>query len=212
MQTVGQILKEAREAKLYTLDDIEKNTKIRKELLEALENDEYSKLPPATFVQGFIKNYGKFLGLNTNKLLAVFRRDFEESKHPPQVMESFSNPIKNRPFRLTPGKVVGVVIGLVIVLFFAYLWFEYRNFVGAPNLNVDSPQDQQTVAVPDVIVSGSTDPEVKVKVNNQEIGVDSNGHFSQDVKLASSDNILSITASSRFGQTAKITREVFVKK
>jgi cytoskeletal protein RodZ len=212
MRTVGQILKETRENKLYTLGDIEKNTKIRKELLEALENDDYSKLPPSTFVQGFIKNYGKFLGLDADKLLAVFRRGFEDSKHPPKVLQSFSNPINNRKIRLTPGKLVGVVVGIVIILFFAYLWVEYRSFVGAPNLEVSSPADQQTVDIPQITVTGSTDPEVKVKVNDQQIGVDSTGHFNEDVKLSSSENTITITASSRFGQTAKITRTVFVKK
>ncbi|KKQ08609.1 MAG: Transcriptional regulator, XRE family [Candidatus Daviesbacteria bacterium GW2011_GWB1_36_5] len=68
MRTVGQILKETREAKFYTLEEVEKATKIRVELLEALEEDNFSKLPPETFIQGFIKNYGKFLGLDANKL------------------------------------------------------------------------------------------------------------------------------------------------
>ena len=77
MRTVGQILKEERERKLYTLEEVEKTTKIRKELLEELEAGHYSLLPPPTFVQGFIKNYGKFLGLDTEKLLALFRREFD---------------------------------------------------------------------------------------------------------------------------------------
>ena len=65
MRTVGQVLKEARESKLYTLDEVEKSTKIRKEMLRALEDDNYAKLPPITFIQGFVKNYGKFLGIDS---------------------------------------------------------------------------------------------------------------------------------------------------
>src|SRR5687767_6926962 len=100
MRTVGQILKEEREKKFYTLDEVEKVTKIRKELLLALEDDDYSKLPPSTFVQGFIKNYGKFLGLDSEKLLAVFRREFSDRKNPPRIMEAWSNPLENPKFRL----------------------------------------------------------------------------------------------------------------
>lgn len=212
MRTVGQILKETRETKLYSLEDIEKHTKIRKELLQALENDDYTKLPPSTFVQGFIKNYGKFLGLDDKKLLAVFRRGFEESKHPPQILESFSNPLNRRRLNITPGRVIGLVLGAIVIIFFAYLWFEYKSFVGAPNLEVDSPQDQMTVDIPQVEVVGKTDPEVKVMVNDQLIGVDQNGHFDEQIKLSSSTNTVTVTASSRFGQTAKIQRTVFVKK
>lgn len=212
MRTVGQILKEERLAQHYTLDDIEKHTKIRKELLEALEADEYSKLPPPTFIQGFIKNYGRLLGLDSQKLLAVFRRGFEDSKHPPQVLESLSNPVEKNKFRLTPGKIIGGVLVLIVLLFFTYLWVEYRQFVGAPNLVVDSPADGQTVDTPDVVVSGTTDPEVKVSVNNQQIGVDSNGHFNEDIKLSSSTNQVVIMATSKFGQSATIDRTVFVRK
>lgn len=212
MRPVGEILRESRVAQSYTLEDIEKHTKIRKELLEALEESNFKKLPPSTFVQGFIKNYGRFLNLNTEKLLAIYRRDYEAKKHPPVVLESFKNPVGGKRTLLTPGKALGGVILLIVIIFFGYLWVEYRQFVGAPNLMVTSPQDQQTVDIPDVIVSGETDPEIKVLVNNQEIGVDKNGHFSEDIKLSSSVNTISVIAKNRFGQKATITRTVFVKK
>ena len=63
MKRVGQILKEERLRRKLTLDDIEKYTKIRRKVLEALEEGDYSKLPAETFVKGFIKNYGEFLNL-----------------------------------------------------------------------------------------------------------------------------------------------------
>ncbi len=212
MRTVGQILKQAREEKMYSLEDIERHTKIRKELLEALEDDNYSKLPPLTFIQGFIKNYGKFLGLNAEKLLAVFRRDYEAGKHPPQVMESFSKPIKHKSFSITPQRVLVLAVGLIIFGFFVYLWFEYRQYVGAPQLQVLKPQDQQTVEIPSVVVEGVTDSEAKVKVNDQEIGVENDGRFSEEIKLSQSTNRIVITSTSRFGQTSKEERTVFVKK
>lgn len=212
MRTVGQILREHRENKLITIEEVEKHTRIRKELIQALERDDYDRLPPPTFVQGFIKNYGKFLNLDTQKLLAVFRRDFESKKHPPVVMQSFSKPIKERKLRITPSRVIGVAIALIIIGFFSWLWLEYRQYVGAPKLVLTSPQDQQSVDIPTVIVEGSTEPEVKVTVNDQEVGVDRFGHFREEIKLSSSVNDIVVTATSRFGQSARTERKVFVKK
>lgn len=212
MKTVGQILKEHREIKLYTLDDVEKTTKIRKELLEALEADDYSKLPPSTFVQGFIKNYGKFLNLNQAKLLAIFRRDFEAQKHPPIVLESFANPLNQSKLKLTPSRILGLAIALVVIGFFTYLWFEYRQFIGGPSLEISSPADQQTVDIPVVLVNGKTEPEVKVIVNNQEISVGQDGSFHQEIKLSQSVNVITIIAQGKFGQAAKVERTVIVKK
>lgn len=212
MRTVGQILKEAREDRFYSLEEVEKHTKIRKELLEALEAEDWSKLPPATFIQGFIKIYSKFLNLDSSKLLAVFRRDFESKKHPPQILESFTKPLSYKKFNLTPSKALGLTVVLIILGFFIYLWVEYRQFVGPPNLSVSKPQDQVSVEIPTILVEGVTDPEVKVMVNNQEIGVDKDGKFQEEIKLSSSVNTITITATSRFGQTSKVERSVFVKK
>ncbi len=211
MRSVGQLLKETREAKLYTLDEVEKSTKIRKELLKALEDDNYAKLPPLTFIQGFVKNYGKFLGLDSEKLLAVLRRDFEASKHPPVVMESFSKPLTKKRVFVTPSRLVGVVIAVIIATFFAYLWFEYRQFVGAPELLVNNPVQGQTVEVTSISVEGSTDPDAKVTVNDQEVGLGPDGKFKEEVKLSSSVNNISVVSTSKFGQSTKIERTVYIK-
>ncbi len=212
MRTVGQVLKEEREKKFYTLDEIEKATKIRKELLEALEKGEYSKLPPPTFIQGFIKNYGKFLNLNSEKLLAIFRREFSEGKNPPRILESFANPLDKRKFKITPAKALGSVILILILIFFVYLWFEYRFLVGAPFLEVTQPPDQANTNVPTIAVSGRTDPESKVTVNNQEIQVDLAGKFFQEIKLSDNVNNIVIVSTSKGGKESKVERTVFLKR
>lgn len=212
MRTVGQLLKETREANLYTLDDVEKHTKIRKEILIFLEDDNYEKLPPLTFIQGFVKNYGKFLGIDSNKLMAILRRDFESKKHPPVVLESFSKPLTRNRIFITPSRLIGIAIAVIFIGFFTYLWFEYRQFVGAPKLEVNSPIQGQTVEMTSVLVAGSTDPETHIAVNEQEVGVDSSGNFKEEVKLSSSVSTITIVATSKFGQSTKVERTVYIKK
>ncbi|MBI2019323.1 helix-turn-helix domain-containing protein [Candidatus Daviesbacteria bacterium] len=212
MRTVGQVLREEREKKFYTLEEIEKATKIRKELLEALEKGQYAKLPPPTFIQGFIKNYGKFLGLNQEKLLAIFRREFAERTHPPRILDSFADPLDKKGFRITPARALGAVILFLVMIFFVYLWIEYRFLVGGPFLEVVEPVNQISVSSEMIEVSGRTDPEVKLSINNQEIGVDYQGKFSQEIKLSDNINNIEIIATSKSGKTTKIERTVFLKK
>ena len=209
MRTVGQILKEEREKKFYSLEEIEKVTKIRKELLEALENDNFSKLPPPTFVQGFIKNYGKFLGLDSIKLLAVYRREFSDRKSPQKILESFTNPLDRSKITLTPAKVLSAAIVCIVLIFFGYLWYEFRYLVGTPLLEISSPKEQETLAVYTLEVVGKTNPEAKVLINNQEVSVDSNGNFSAEIKLTESMNKLTVTATSKFGKTSELERVVY---
>ena len=211
MRTVGQILKEEREKKFYSLDEIEKVTKIRKELLEALEMDNYSKLPSSTFVQGFIKNYGKMLKLDTEKLLAVYRREFSDRKNPPRILESFTNPMQNPRFIMTPAKVISAAVIILVIVFFSYLWIEFRYLVGAPILEVSKPLDQETTDSRKVSVSGKTSPESKVEINNQEVTVDDSGNFSQELELSENVNRILISATSKFGKTTNIERTVYLK-
>lgn len=211
MRTVGQILKEERERQFYTLLEIEKVTKIRVELLEALERDDYKKLPPPTFVQGFIKNYGKFLKLDTEKLLAIFRREFSDRKNPPRVLESFTKPVDQK-FKLTSRQLIsGVVIGLILT-FFIYLWYEFRFLVGPPSLEVTTPQDQVSVGESMIEVLGKTDPEAKVTLNNQEVAIDSEGNFKQELRLSGGATTIIIIATSKFGKAVKVERTVYLKK
>ncbi len=212
MRTVGQILKEEREKNFYTLEKIEKVTKIRKELLQALEAGQYTKLPPSTFIQGFIKNYGRFLGLNTEKLLAIFRREFSEGKNPPRVLDSLQNPLNNKRFRLTPTRVLISMIFTLVIIFFAYLWFQYRFLVGSPFLEISQPVDQLSTTSPEIAISGRTDPEAKVSINEQEIPVDQNGKFSQTIKLSDNVNNIAITATSKSGKRTSVQRAVFLKQ
>ena len=211
MRTVGQILKEERERKFYKIEEIEKVTKIRKELLEALENDDWAQLPPPTFVQGFIKNYGKFLGLDTIKLLAVFRREFSDRKNPPRILETFTNPLQKSKLVLTPAKVISAVVVILVLVFFGYLWYEFRFLVGSPILEVSQPADQLNIESQTIEIVGKTTPESKVAINNQEVTVDSNGNFSQELKISESVNKIEITSTSKFGKTTKVERTVYFR-
>ncbi len=179
--------------------------------MEALEAGQYLKLPPHTFVQGFIKNYGRFLGLNQEKLLAIFRREFSERSHPPRILETFSNPVDEKRFRMTPTKVLVSLVLSLITIFFVYLWFEYRFLVGAPFLEVSQPTDQSSSSSVVIQVAGRTDPEAKVSINNQDIRVDPLGRFAEEIELAENINTVVINATSKSGKVTKIERTVFLK-
>lgn len=212
MRTVGQILKEEREKQLLSLEQVEKVTKIRIELLKELEADNYQKLPPPTFVQGFIKNYGHFLKIDTNKLLAVYRREFSNQKHPPRVMEALANPLGKPGFRLTPAKVLSTLVIVLVLSFFGYLWYEFSFLAGAPFLEVSQPVDNFSTNLTNLEVVGRTDAESKVEINSQEVTVEASGNFHQGVSLQESMNKLTITATSKFGKSTTVERTVYLKK
>jgi cytoskeleton protein RodZ len=72
LKQLGQRLREAREAKQVPLEEIAVKTYIRTQLLKALEEGNLEKLPEPVFVQGFIRRYGDFVGLDGSALAREF--------------------------------------------------------------------------------------------------------------------------------------------
>lgn len=60
----GQDLREARIALGYTLEQISRETKIKTEILRAIEEDDGERLPPPVYVRGFVRQYTRVLGLD----------------------------------------------------------------------------------------------------------------------------------------------------
>ena len=70
---LGEVLRAAREAKGVDLTRVERDTKIRARYLTALENGGYRDLPSAVYTKGFLRNYGLYLGLDTEYLIDLYR-------------------------------------------------------------------------------------------------------------------------------------------
>jgi transcriptional regulator with XRE-family HTH domain len=69
MGTLGTYLRAAREARGLDLRDAAQQTRISIGYLKAIENEDFSKLPGAVFVRGFLKNYARFLGLPDDEVM-----------------------------------------------------------------------------------------------------------------------------------------------
>ncbi|NLU41120.1 MAG: helix-turn-helix domain-containing protein [Firmicutes bacterium] len=74
MREIGEFLRNAREAKGMTLEDVEQVTRIRRKYLEAIENGDASEMPGEVQLKGFIRNYAVAVGLDP---AAVIRRYLE---------------------------------------------------------------------------------------------------------------------------------------
>ena len=82
---VGYTLRQERERQNLSVNDIEEGTSIRATYIEAIENGEYDKLPGKVYTKGFIKNYAKFLGLDTDAVAKEFAADMNELESTPET-------------------------------------------------------------------------------------------------------------------------------
>ena len=87
--TFGERLKREREMREVTLKEVTTATRIGPRFLEALENEEWEKLPGGVFNRGFVRAIARFLGLDEENLLAEYDLAHGEPSIPaPQPYEN----------------------------------------------------------------------------------------------------------------------------
>lgn len=68
LEALGSLLRQTREARGLTLTEVANDTFIRCQYLQALEEADLSRLPEPVYVQGFLKRYADYLGLDGETL------------------------------------------------------------------------------------------------------------------------------------------------
>jgi len=125
---VGARLKAAREAAGLSLGDVADRLKLSIRQLEALESDNFDALPGPAFVRGFVRNYARFLSIDSAPLM-----DALEARVPSvsKVVENFAHEIEPAPGEPEPSRGRGplMVLGLLVVagLVGAGWWWSKSN-------------------------------------------------------------------------------------
>ncbi len=216
MKTVGQILLSERKRKKWTLDDVHKFIKIHPKYLKALESGDYSVFSNQVHAKGFLKIYSEFLELDVEQMLAFWRReysgDFEKNAKFSNNEVYSAKRISLPNFVFTPKNVLIAVITLLIVVFFSIMFYQYKSYSGDPTLAISSPQDNLIVDREILDVTGTTERDVEVYVNNQRLILNTDGSFSTSIKLNPGLNTLSFSATNSLGKSISIIKTVVYRE
>jgi cytoskeleton protein RodZ len=107
--TFGERLKREREMREVTLKEVTTATRIGPRFLEALENEEWDKLPGGIFNRGFVRSIARFLGLDEENLLAEY--DMARGEQSLPVPQPYENKIPRPPIWLP---ILGVLALLAV--------------------------------------------------------------------------------------------------
>ncbi|MDP2868506.1 RodZ domain-containing protein [Methyloversatilis sp.] len=123
--SVGTRLKQAREARGMSIDNVGRAIKLAPRQVEAIEADDFDSLMSPTYVRGFIRNYAALIGLDAQTLLGSL--DQQHVRATPQLIEQanvgVAMPVQSaRRKWLLPllAMSVPVLAGLAL-----YVWFEF---------------------------------------------------------------------------------------
>jgi cytoskeletal protein RodZ len=99
-----------------SLEELTKATRIATRFLNALENEEWEKLPGGVFGRGFVRTIGRYLGLDEGSFLAEY--DLARGEQKPEGSAPYESQIPRPPKWIPVAAVLGLLL-VVVGLFFA---------------------------------------------------------------------------------------------
>ncbi|MGH9901750.1 MAG: helix-turn-helix domain-containing protein, partial [Pyrinomonadaceae bacterium] len=136
--SLGEQLRLTRERRGVSLREISDQTRISMRHLEAIEADDYKRLPGGIFNRSFIKAYARQINFNEEKALEAYARTARE--HGDATDEPATSPRRSRVYMdggdtsrspLTTALLSGLILGILILGIYAVLHW-YRRTDGAP--------------------------------------------------------------------------------
>lgn len=140
--SVGDRLKQAREAKKYTVAEVAAQLRLTKDIVIYLENQQWDKLHGRTYARGYFASYVKFLGLPFDEMLAVFNLEYS-AKEPDLNLLHNRHAEDDRAF---PWLSMGLILMVILVSWLAYQqWsntqLQQQSTLSQPEPAADEPDD-----------------------------------------------------------------------
>ncbi len=201
-RTLGQTLRAAREGKGWDIARAERDTRIRARYLIALEAGDYRDLPSSVYTSGFVRNYARYLGLNPEWCLDLYRMEANPAqKAAPIMVDPTAKTVEAKGGAVvTTSRLVKTGLLLLVAALVAYLGYQFLTFAGTPELTLTDPaSDLAAYSGTSYVLRGETVPDAEITVDglreNPTATASGTGAFSIRVELLPGSNVITLVAT-----------------
>ena len=182
MKDIGNFLRERREAKGISLIEVEKDLKIRKKYLQALEEGNIDLIPGKTYIVGYLKNYSKYLDIdekNINQIIQTYnnlekqKSVIKETKKENIYLKTKDRSMFEKKRFFLPVKYV-YLSGFLIIIFIGLLLLS-RSLKEAQDFPIPSPE-----------IGNETDINIEEKANDISTLIEENIESEAEAIIAES--------------------------
>lgn len=188
VQSVGHLLRKARVMKGMSIEDVSRQLRLSVLQIEAIEKENYEKLPGRTFLRGFIRNYANLVQLDPVPLLQLL------PESTPVISTYERTPFKNKQISFSSNREnsgnnrLTMVIVLFTIIAGAYFIFANDIWIKTPETNTVSDVakfESGTASVEiQLPLSGTAKTAISSQANQQsEINDRMNGEKSSEAEL-----------------------------
>ena len=143
VQSVGHMLRNARLARKMSIEDVSRQLRLSVQQIEAIEKEDYEKLPGRTFLRGFVRNYANLVQLDPIPILQLLPGST------PTTSTYERTPIKNRQISFSENREKSknsqFIIIVILISLAAGVYFIYGN-----NLQQLKPEDNSESVISEI--------------------------------------------------------------
>jgi len=205
--SIGDRLREKREELGESLGDVEKATRVTKKYLTAIEANEFGRLPELIYAKNFVKALARHYGLDEDVLGESLVREMTAITGNKETERIPTGYHLRKKLVATPLVIKSGFIAVFFVAVISYFAFSVHSILKPPKLIVFSPQDSQVYSERSVILTGKTEPEVELTVNQEGVLIETDGTFSETLNLPEGVSILRVAAKKKHSKE----QEVYIK-
>jgi cytoskeletal protein RodZ len=108
MLTVGQYLRDLREQRKMSVEEVSRATRVPMASVERIETDRFDELPGEVFVRGFLKSYARAVGVPADDVLSRYTASRRVAWVTPLPISAPAKPAR--------GRRLGVAVAFVLLL------------------------------------------------------------------------------------------------
>src|ERR1041385_2347915 len=125
--SLGQQLQAAREKKGVSIEKAAEDTKVRVDILHALETDDYSAMVAPVYAKGFLKIYAQYLGLDAQAMRVQYDEMVRASAPPAPLLHTAAAQLHQSPVDRLLSSVatmwgMWVLVGAITIVLILIIW------------------------------------------------------------------------------------------
>ncbi|MGI2854595.1 RodZ domain-containing protein [Shewanella algae] len=138
--TLGSLLKSAREQKGITIEDAATRLNLRPCIVADIEADCFSNIDSSTYVRGYVKNYARILGVDKETINTCLARQVPKVTEP--TMQSFSRKT-SRQATDSRLMLVTYLIGFLLLALLVVWWLQKPSVVSDVDFSKPTAEEVQ---------------------------------------------------------------------
>lgn len=196
---LGSYLRNGREKLGFSLDCVAEKISVSRRHLKALEENDFSRLPPEIYVKGFIDQYCNLVELDKNEALHLYEKNKQVPKKDLPVHSLIAYAWLGRIFSYRNFAILAAILFLAASIF--YISKAIYPMYAKPAFSLHSPNSCPFQTYEEKFsLKGLIQPESKIWVNDEEVLVDKEGDFDCPLLLKKGDNSVRFKVVNKFGK------------